>query len=62
VLRLLKLRTREARVRNWMAQIVIGLIVTVVGSVIANAIIKGSGGKHGFSRSSAHWGPARAGR
>ena len=29
-----------------MSQIVIGIIVTVVGTVIANAIIRGNGGKH----------------
>ena len=29
--------------RNWTSQIVIGIIVTVVGTVIANAIIGGKG-------------------
>ena len=37
--------------RSWMSQIVIGIIVTVVGTVIANAIIRGSGGKHVFGGS-----------
>ncbi|MGE0850174.1 MAG: hypothetical protein AB7O44_11230 [Hyphomicrobiaceae bacterium] len=32
--------------RNWMSQIVIGIIVTVVGAVIANAIIGGPGKRH----------------
>jgi hypothetical protein len=31
--------------RYWMSQIVIGIIVTVVGSVIAHAVIKGISGK-----------------
>ena len=31
-----------------MSQIVIGIIVTVVGTVIANAIISGKGGRHFF--------------
>ena len=34
--------------RNWMSQIVIGIIVTVVGTVIANAIIGGPGKRHVF--------------
>lgn len=33
--------------RNWMSQIVIGIIVTVVGTVIANALI-GPGQRHVF--------------
>ena len=43
---------------GWMSQIVIGIIVTVVGTVIANAIVGGNGrhvfgGSHfpGFARS-----------
>ena len=32
--------------QNWMSQIVIGIIVTVVGTVIANAIISGKGGRN----------------
>jgi hypothetical protein len=31
--------------RYWTSQIVIGIIVTVVGSVIAHTVIKGIGGK-----------------
>jgi hypothetical protein len=48
--------------RNWTSQIVIGIIVTVAGTVIANAVIKGFGGrKHGFDRG--HYsGPVRGGR
>ena len=46
--------------QNWMSQIVIGVIVTVVGTVIANAII-GGGGRHVFGGS--HFsGPVRGGR
>jgi hypothetical protein len=41
--------------RGWLSQIVIGVIVTVVGTVIANAVMQGHGkrsfpGSH-FSRS-----------
>jgi hypothetical protein len=32
--------------RGWMSQIVIGIIVTVLGTVIANAIVGGGGGRH----------------
>jgi hypothetical protein len=32
--------------RGWTSQIVIGIIVTVVGTVIANVIVGGSGGRH----------------
>jgi hypothetical protein len=46
--------------RNWTSQIVIGIIVTVVGTVIANAII-GGGGRHVFGVG--HFsGPVRGGR
>jgi hypothetical protein len=31
--------------RGWMSQIVIGIIVTVVGTVIAHAIVEGGGGR-----------------
>jgi len=47
--------------KGWMSQIVIGIIVTVVGTVIANAIISGKGGK-GFFGGGYHAGPARGGR
>jgi hypothetical protein len=46
--------------RDWTSQIVIGIIVTVVGTVIANVIVGGSG-RHVFGGT--HFsGPARAGR
>jgi hypothetical protein len=44
-----------------MSQIVIGIIVTVVGTVIANAIVRGPGGK-GFVGGSHYSGPIRGGR
>jgi hypothetical protein len=44
-----------------MSQILIGVIVTVVGTVIAHQIIKGFGGKR-FSSGGHYSGPARAGR
>jgi hypothetical protein len=37
--------------KGWMSQIIIGIVVTVVGTVIANAIIGGRGGKHVFGGS-----------
>ena len=47
--------------RGWMSQIVIGIIVTVVGTVIANAIVGGNGGRHFFG--AGHYtGPMRGGR
>jgi hypothetical protein len=46
--------------RGWTSQIVIGIIVTVVGTVIANAIIGGSG-RHIFG-GSPFSGPVRGGR
>ena len=46
---------------GWMSQIVIGIIVTVVGTIIANAIIGGKGGRNFFGGS--HYsGPVRGGR
>ena len=47
--------------RNWTSQIVIGIIVTVVGTVIANAIIGGPGSRH-FVGGSHFGGPSRGGR
>jgi hypothetical protein len=47
--------------QGWMSQIVIGIIVTVVGTVIANAIISEKGGR-GFFSGGYHAGPARSGR
>jgi hypothetical protein len=32
--------------RGWVSQIVIGIIVTVVGTVIAQAIVEGGRGRH----------------
>jgi hypothetical protein len=54
-------RQQALQMRDWMSQIIIGVIVTVVGTVIANALIRGSGGKH-FYGGSHFSGPARAGR
>jgi hypothetical protein len=47
--------------RGWFSQIVIGVIVTVIGTVIADAIIKGKGGRglFGGSHYSGSW---RSGR
>ena len=46
--------------KDWIPQIVIGIIVTVVGTVIANAIIGGKG--RSFIGASHFSGPARGGR
>jgi hypothetical protein len=46
--------------RGWMSQIVIGIIVTVVGTVIANTIIGGKG--RPFFGGSHFSGPVRGGR
>jgi hypothetical protein len=46
--------------RNWFSQIVIGIIVTVVGTVLANAIIKGKGRHFGGGYHSS--GPWKSGR
>jgi len=32
--------------QSWLSQIIIGIIVTVVGTVIANALVGGRGGRH----------------
>ena len=49
------------RMRDWFSQIVIGVIVTVIGTVIAHAIITGKGGRYFFG--GGHYsGPARGGR
>jgi hypothetical protein len=34
--------------RSWMSQIVIGIIVTVVGTVVADAILQGGKGRKRF--------------
>ena len=47
------------RMQGWFSQIIIGIIVTVVGTVIANSIVRGPGGRH-FSMSGMHFsGPTR---
>jgi hypothetical protein len=47
--------------QSWMSQIVIGIVVTVVGTVIAHAIISGNGGRYFFG--GGHYsGPWRSGR
>jgi hypothetical protein len=47
--------------KGWMSQIVIGIIVTVVGTVIAETIVRGMGGK-GLFGGGHYAGPSRAGR
>jgi hypothetical protein len=37
------------RMQGWFSQIIIGIIVTVVGTVIANSIVRGPGGRHFMS-------------
>jgi hypothetical protein len=39
---------RAASMRSWMSQIVIGIIVTVVGTVVADAILQGGKGRKRF--------------
>jgi hypothetical protein len=46
--------------KSWASQIVIGIIVTVVGTVIAHAIIKGGGKKQFFG--GGYSGSVRGGR
>jgi hypothetical protein len=46
---------------NWLSQIVIGVIVTVLGTLIAHAIIAGKGGRH-FLGGGHYSGPVRSGR
>jgi hypothetical protein len=54
---------REALfMRSWMSQIVIGIIVTVVGTVIADAILQGGKGRKRFFSDSHYSGLPRAGR
>jgi xanthine/uracil permease len=48
--------------RYWTSQIVIGIIVTVVGTVIANAVIKSFGGRKHTFEAGHYWGPVRGGR
>jgi hypothetical protein len=47
--------------RDWFSQIVIGIIVTVVGTVVAHAVVKGMGGK-GLFGGGHYSGPMRGGR
>jgi hypothetical protein len=39
---------RAVSMRSWMSQIVIGIIVTVVGTVVADAILQGGKGRKRF--------------
>jgi hypothetical protein len=39
-------RGHRSRMQSWFSQIIIGIIVTVVGTVIANSIVSGRGGRH----------------
>jgi hypothetical protein len=48
--------------KSWMSQIVIGVIVTVVGTVIADAILQGGKGRKRFFGESHYSGLPRAGR
>lgn len=57
----LNIATGGLGMKGWTSQIVIGIIVTVVGTVIANAIIRGAGGKH-FVGGAHFSGPVRGGR
>jgi hypothetical protein len=54
---------REAiGMKGWVSQIVIGIIVTVVGTVIADAILQGGKGRKRFFGDSHYSGLPRAGR
>jgi xanthine/uracil permease len=48
--------------RYWTSQIVIGIIVTVIGTVIADLVIKTFGGRKHTGVAPHYSGPARAGR
>jgi hypothetical protein len=48
-------------VKEWIPQIVIGIIVTVVGTLIAESLMRGSGHRH-FGAGSHFSGSPRAGR
>jgi hypothetical protein len=53
-------RHRES-MKGWFSQIVIGIIVTVIGTIVANALVSGRSGRHLFH--GFHWsGPDRPGR
>ena len=47
--------------RGWFSQIIIGVIVTVIGTVLADAVIKGMGGR-GLFGGGHYSGPFRSGR
>ena len=54
---------REAiLMKSWMSQIVIGIIVTVVGTVIADAVLQGGKGRKRFFSDGHYSGLPRAGR
>ena len=48
--------------KSWMSQIVIGIIVTVVGTVIADAVLQGGKGRKRFFSDGHYSGLPRAGR
>jgi hypothetical protein len=48
-------------VRSWLSQIVIGIIVTVIGTVVADSIMRGLGHR-GFLGAIHFSGSARSGR
>jgi hypothetical protein len=48
--------------RNWSSQILIGIIVTVIGTVIADFVIKAVSGRKHAGVTPHYSGPNRAGR
>src|SRR5215470_6973571 len=58
-------RDRQARgavpMRYWTSQIVIGIVVSVVGTLITNTVSKGFSGRRHAAGESHYSGPARAG-
>ena len=48
--------------KSWMSQIVIGIIVTVAGTMIADAMLSGGKGRKRFFGDSHYSGLPRAGR
>jgi hypothetical protein len=48
--------------RDWLSQIIIGIIVTVVGTVIANAVLKSFGGRKQVFEAGHYSAPPRGGR
>jgi hypothetical protein len=52
----------KSHMRDWVSQIIVGIIVTVVGTVIANAVVKSFGGR-GHVFGAGHYSePIRGGR